>query len=64
MSLNRTNQEEIERREAELLAVLVANEILNRFERINLIGNQPYGKPYLPEEEFQMCSGSKYPHSS
>lgn len=40
----------MERREVELYAALIANTIINEFEEQNLIGNQPYGKPELPEE--------------
>lgn len=52
MSLNKTSQEEIEKIEAEILAAFIANTYIQQFEKINLIGNQEYGKPKLPEEKF------------
>lgn len=58
MSLNRVSQEELERNEAELYASLVANYNIQHFEEVNLIREQEYGKPDLPEEDTRLCEYS------
>lgn len=61
MGLNRESQEEMEMREAEMAAAFHANTYINEYEKVNLIGNQQYGKPKLPEEN---CSSSERTYSS
>lgn len=58
MSLNRVSPEELEWIEVEAFAQCVANLTIQRFEKQNLIGNQSYGKPKLPEEDCGLCECS------
>lgn len=44
------SQEELA--EFEVEAAFLANTYITAFEEVNLIGNQEYGKPELPEEKF------------
>lgn len=53
MSYNRTTQEELEIFEAELICAYNANAAITRYEEINLIGNQQYGKPKFSDDETQ-----------
>lgn len=49
LTLNRMSQEELQQIEYE--SALLANSYINRFEEINLVGNQEYGKPEFTDEE-------------
>lgn len=61
MGLNKVSQEEMEKLEEDYVAALFANTYINLYEQINLIGNQPYGKPRLPEEDccLRECSNKR-----
>jgi hypothetical protein len=57
MGLNRVSQAELDILEAEIAAAFHANTYINQFEEMNLIGNQSYGKPELPEDS-SLCEHS------